>query len=185
MREVLIIINFKIVKVFFDLIRFQIFKLFRERLMSVNELSDFLGKDRIIVYRYIKVLEVEGFVEEIDMEGNERIYVRMVRMFLIKVEFDESIEEFRQFYLQVEVERIVMIFEKSGFQIKDREVFKVFIKEVFNIIEFCFQLVIKRILDVNIELMEIELFYFFNMFVFFQSCEFCDYVKRVKDFILF
>lgn len=63
--------------------------------MSVNELSDFLGKDRIIVYRYIKVLEVEGFVEEIDMEGNERIYVRMVRMFLIKVEFDESIEEFR------------------------------------------------------------------------------------------
>lgn len=185
MREVLIITNPKTVKVLSDPTRFQILKLLRERPMSVNELSDLLGKDRTTVYRHIKVLEAEGLVEEIDTEGNERIYARTARMFLIKAEPDESIEEFRQSYLQVEAERIVMILEKSGFQIKDREALTALIKEVLNTIELRSQPVIKRISDANVELTEIELFHLLNMLVFFQSCELCDHAKRVRDLISF
>ncbi|MBP1911510.1 ArsR/SmtB family transcription factor [Thermococcus stetteri] len=185
MREVLIITNPKTVKVLSDPTRFRILKLLRERSMSINELSDILGKDRTTVYRHIKVLESEGLVEEIDIHGNEKIYARTARMFLIKAEPDESIEEFRQAYLQVEAERLVQILEKSGFQIKDREALKALTKEVLNTIELRSQPIIKRISEADVELSEVELFHLLNMLVFLQSCELCEHAKKVKELISF
>ncbi|AMQ18718.1 ArsR/SmtB family transcription factor [Thermococcus peptonophilus] len=185
MREVLIITNPKTVKVLSDPTRFQILKLLRERPMSVNELSDFLEKDRTTVYRHIKALESEGLVEEIDTNGNERIYARAARMFLIKAEPDESIEEFRQSYLQIEAEKLVQILEKSGFKIKDRGTLKVLIKEVLDTIEIRSQPIIKRISEADVELSEIELFHLLNMLVFLQSCELCEHAKKVRDLVSF
>lgn len=183
MKEVLIITDPKTVKVLSEPTRFQILKLLRERPMSINELSEFIGKDRTTVYRHIKALEAEGLVEEIDSHGNERIYGRTARMFLIKVEPDESIEQFRQSYLQVEAEKLVQILEKSGFQIKDKEKLKDITKEVLDVIELRSQPIIKRVSEADVELTEVELFHFLNMLVFLQSCELCEYVKKVKDLI--
>jgi DNA-binding transcriptional ArsR family regulator len=180
MREVLIITSPKTVKVLSEPTRFQILKLLRDRPMSINELSEILRKDRTTIYRHIKALEAEGLVEEIDAHGNERIYARTARMFLIKVGPDESIEEFRQAYLQVEAEKLVQILEKSGFEISNREELKVITKKVLDMIEIMSQPVIKRISEADIELTEIELFHLLNMLVFLQSCELCADAERVR-----
>jgi hypothetical protein len=124
-------------------------------------------------------------VEEIDAHGNEKIYARTARMFLIKVGPDESIEEFRQAYLQVEAEKLVQVLEKSGFRIKNREVLKAIIKEVLDTIEIRSQPIIKRISEADVELTEIELFHLLNMLVFLQSCELCEHARRVRELVSF
>ncbi|EEB73699.1 ArsR family transcriptional regulator [Thermococcus sp. AM4] len=160
-------------------------KLLRQRPMSVNELSDALGKDRTTIYRHIKVLEKAGLVEEVDEVGNEKIYSRTARMFLVKVSPDESIEEFRQSYLQIEAERLVQVLEKSGFEIRDREKFKSLAKEILDEIEIRSQPVIKRISEADVELTEVELFHLLNMLVFLQSCELCEKAKEAKALLRF
>ncbi|WP_456369039.1 ArsR/SmtB family transcription factor [Thermococcus sp.] len=185
MREVLIITNPEIIRTLLEPTRYRILQLLRERPMSINELSEVLGKDRTTIYRHIKALESKGLVEEIDFQGNERIYARTARMFLIKVEPDESVEEFRQRYLQVEAEKLVHILEKAGFNIKDREKFKVLAKEVLNEIEIRSQPIIKRISEADINLSEIELFHLLNMLVFLQSCELCEKAEKVKELVEF
>jgi DNA-binding transcriptional ArsR family regulator len=185
MREVLIITDPKTVKVLSEPTRFQILKLLRERPMSINELSEAIGRDRTTIYRHIKALEAERLVEEIDTHGNERIYARTARMFLIKVGPNESIEEFRQSYLQIEAEKLVQILEKSGFQIKDREALKAIIKEILDLIEIKSQPIIKRISEADVELTEIELFHLLNMLVFIQSCELCEHARRVRELVSF
>jgi DNA-binding transcriptional ArsR family regulator len=185
MKEVLIITDPKTVKIFSEPTRFQILKLLRERPMSINELSEIVGKDRTTIYRHVKALETVGLVEEIDSNGNERIYARTARMFLIKADPDESIERFRQAYLQVEAEKLVQILEKSGFLIKDREALRSLTKEILNTIELRSQPIIKRISEAGVELTEIELFHLLNMLVFLQSCELCEHAKRVKELVSF
>ncbi|MDV3103858.1 ArsR/SmtB family transcription factor [Thermococcus waiotapuensis] len=185
MKEVLIITNPETVKVLSEPTRFKILTLLRERPMSINELSIATGKDRTTVYRHIKALESEGLVEEIDSHGNEKIYARTARMFLIKVEPDESIAEFRQAYLQVEARKLVQILERAGFKIKDRERLEKIAREVLDEIEIKSQPIIRRISEANVELTEIELFHLLNMLVFLQSCELCEKAREVKALVEF
>ncbi|MCD6524554.1 MAG: winged helix-turn-helix transcriptional regulator, partial [Thermococcus sp.] len=109
MREVLIITEAEKVKALSEETRFRILQLLRERPMTINELSNILGKDRTTIYRHIKMLENAGLVEELETPGNEKIYARSARIFLIKADPDESVEEFRQAYLQVEAKKLVQI----------------------------------------------------------------------------
>ncbi|ASJ02054.1 transcriptional regulator [Thermococcus profundus] len=183
MREVLIITSPEAVKVLSEPTRFSILKLLRQRPMTIKELSEALSKDRTTVYRHIKALEGVGLVEEIDDTGGERVYSRTARMFLIKVEPDESIEEFRQSYLQVEAEKLVQVLEKAGFNIKNREKLKKLAAEVLNEIELRSQPIIKRVSEAEVELTEVELFHLLNMLVFLQSCELCNLAKEVRDLI--
>ncbi|NJE05514.1 ArsR family transcriptional regulator [Thermococcus sp. M36] len=183
MREVLIITEPEKVRVLSEETRFKILQLLRDRPMTINELSEALKKDRTTVYRHIKLLEGAGLVEEIEVHGNERVYARAARIFLIKADPDESVEEFRQGYLQMETEKLVQVLEKAGFKIKDREKLKELAKEVLNEIELRSQPVIKRISQADIELTEIELFHLLNMLVFFQSCELCKKAEEAKDLI--
>ncbi|ACS32723.1 ArsR/SmtB family transcription factor [Thermococcus gammatolerans] len=185
MREVLIITEPSVVKILSEPTRFSILKLLRQRPMSVNELSDALGKDRTTIYRHVKVLEKAGLVEEIEEIGNEKVYSRTARMFLIKVGPDESIEEFRQAYLQVEAEKLVRLLEKAGFEIQDREKLKLLAKEVLDEIEIRSQPIIKRISEANVELTEVELFHLLNMLVFLQSCELCEKAKEARALLRF
>jgi len=185
MREVLIITEPSVVKTLSEPTRFSILKLLRQRPMSINELSEALGRDRTTIYRHVKILEKAGLVEEIEEAGNEKIYSRTARMFLIKVSPDESIETFRQSYLQIEAERLVDILEKSGFEIRDQEKLKTLAREVLNEIEIRSQPIIKRISDANVELTEVELFHLLNMLVFLQSCDLCEKAKKVKELIKF
>ncbi len=153
--------------------------------MSVNELSNALGKDRTTIYRHIKALERAGLIEEIDEVGNEKVYSRTARMFLIKVSPDESIEEFRQSYLQVEAKKLVDLLEKAGFRIQDRERLKLLAKEVLDEIEIRSQPIIKRISEADVELTEVELFHLLNMLVFLQSCELCEKAKEAHKLLQF
>ncbi|WP_297469080.1 winged helix-turn-helix domain-containing protein [Thermococcus sp.] len=183
MREVIIITQPERVKILSDETRFKILQLLRQRPMTIWELSMALGKDRTTIYRHIKALEKAGFVEELGSEGNEKLYGRTARLFLIKAEPHESIENFRQAYLQVEAERLVEILEKAGIKIKDRESLKKLIKDILNEIEVNSQPIIKRISEANVEMSEIELFHFLNVLVFLQSCELCEKAEKVKELI--
>ncbi|NJE61844.1 winged helix-turn-helix domain-containing protein [Thermococcus sp. 21S7] len=185
MREVLIITDPERVRVLSDETRFKILQLLREHPMTINELSDAIGKERTTIYRHVKILESAGLVEELEVRGNERVYARSARLFLIKADPDESVEEFRQAYLQVEAERLVGILEKAGIEIKDREKLKELVKEVLNEIEINSQSVIKRISQAEVDLTEIELFHVLNMLVFMQSCELCEKAKKIKKLVGF
>ncbi len=185
MREVLIITEPEKVKVLSEETRFKILQLLRDRPMTINELSDAIGKDRTTIYRHVKMLEAAGLVEELEIHGNERVYGRAAKIFLIKADPDERIEEFRQAYLQVEAEKLVQILEKAGFRIEDRETLKKLAKEVLNEIELNSQPIIKRISQADVDLTEIELFHLLNMLVFLQSCELCEKAKKVKKLVGF
>jgi len=184
-KEVLIITEPERVRVLSDETRFKILQLLREHPMTINELSDAIGKDRTTIYRHIKILENAGLVKELEVHGNERVYARSARLFLIKADPDESIEEFRQAYLQVEAEKLVHVLEKAGFKIGDREKLKKLAKDVLNEIELNSQPVIKRISQAGIDLTEIELFHLLNMLVFLQSCELCEKAEKVKELVEF
>ncbi len=151
--------------------------------MTVWELSMEIGKDRTTIYRHIKALEKAGLVEELGSEGNEKLYGRTARLFLIKAEPHESVENFRQMYLQVEAERLVEVLEKAGIKIKDRERLRGLVKDILNEIEINAQPIIKKISEANVELGEIELLHFLNMLVFLQSCELCEKANEVKKLI--
>jgi predicted transcriptional regulator len=181
LKEVLIITEPEKVRLISDETRFKILQLLRQRPRSVGELSMLLGKDRTTIYRHIKALERAGLVFEIGVEGNERIYGRTARLFLIKAEPDESIEHFRQAYLRVEAEKLVSLLEKTGIKIKDREKLKKLVKEVLNEIEVRSQPIVKKLSDV--ELTEIELFHFLNVLVFLQSCDLCEKAEKVRELI--
>ncbi|NJE76674.1 winged helix-turn-helix domain-containing protein [Thermococcus sp. ES12] len=185
MKEVLIITEPERVRVLSDETRFKILQLLREHPMTINELSDATGKDRTTIYRHVKILENAGLVEELEVHGNERVYARSARLFLIKADPDESVEEFRQAYLQVEAEKLVRVLEKAGFKIGDRNKLKKLAKEVLNEIELNSQPIIKRISQANIDLTEIELFHLLNMLVFLQSCELCEKAEMAKRLIEF
>ncbi|NJE85452.1 ArsR family transcriptional regulator [Thermococcus sp. CX2] len=185
MREVLIITEPEKAKVLSEETRFRILQLLKERPMTINELSEALGKDRTTVYRHVKMLENAGLIEELDSDGNERIYTRVARLFLIKADLDESVEEFRQAYLQVEVEKLVQILEKAGAKIKDREKLKQLTKAVLNEIELNSQPIIKRVSQAEVDLTEVELFHLLNILVFLQSCELCEKAKEVKKLVEF
>ena len=91
MKEVLIITEPETVKVLSEETRFKILQLLRMGPMTINELTEALGKDRTTVYRHIKLLESAGLVIEVESQGNEKVYGRSARLFLIKAEPDESI----------------------------------------------------------------------------------------------
>lgn len=171
------------VKVLSEETRFRILQLLRQRPMTINELSDALEKDRTTVYRHVKTLEKAGLVEELETQGNERVYSRAARLFLIKADPDESIEKFRQAYLQVEAEKLVQILEKAGFRIKNRGELVKLAKEVLNEVEINSQPVLKRISQAGVELTEIELFHLLNMLVFMQSCELCGKAQEARGMI--
>ncbi len=183
MKDVIIITEPAKVKILSDNTRFKILELLRERPMTINELTAVLRKDRTTIYRHIKSLEKAGFVEEVDQEGNEKIYARTARLFLIKADPDESVEQFRREYLQVEAEKLVQILEKVGVRIKDRNGLVALTREVLNEIEVNAQPIIKKISKAEIDLSEIELFHLLNMLVFFQSCNLCKKAEKLDTFI--
>ncbi len=183
MKEVIIITQAEKVRILSDETRFKILQLLRQRPMTIWELSMALGKDRTTIYRHIKALEKAGFVEELGSEGNEKLYGRTARLFLVKAEPDESIEDFRQDYLSIEAERIVQILEKAGIKIRDRKRLKDIVKEILNEIEINSQPIIRQISEANVEMSEIELFHFLNVLVFLQSCELCEKAEKVKELI--
>ncbi len=112
--------------------------------MSINELSEALNKDRTTIYRHVKTLEKAGLVEELETPRKEKVYARSARIFLIKADPDESVEEFRQAYLQIEAKKLVQILEKAGFKIKDKDALEKLAKEVLNEIEVNSQPIIKK-----------------------------------------
>ncbi|WP_297519724.1 transcriptional regulator [Thermococcus sp.] len=185
MREVLIITEPEVVKVLSEETRFKILQLLRLGPMTINELTHALGRDRTTVYRHIKALQRVGLVEELESHGNEKIYSRSARLFLIKADPDESIEQFRQAYIQVEAEKLVGILEKAGFKVKDRSELIKLAREVLDEIEVRSQPILKKISQAEIELTEVELFHLLNMLVFMQSPELKDKARRMRELIEF
>ena len=183
MREVIIITDPDKMKILAEPTRFKILELLRMHPMSVSELSTFLKKDRSTVYRHIKALEKAGFVKEIEPEGKEKIYARTARLFLLKVEPDESIEEFRRQYLRVEASRLLEILKKSGIEVKDEKRFLQLTAQVLKEIEDSSRPILQKISQADLDLKEIELFHLLNLLVFLQSCELCKKAKKIREML--
>jgi len=183
MREVIIVTDLDKIKILAEPTRFKILELLRKQPMSISELSTFLKKDRSTVYRHIKVLEKAGFVEKIGHERNEKIYARTARLFLLKVEPDESIEEFRRQYLRVEASRLLEILKKSGIKVKDEKEFLQLTAQVLKEIEDSSRPFLQKISQADLDLKEVELFHLLNLLVFLQSCELCKKAQKMKKLI--
>jgi len=182
-KEVMIITEPEKVKALSDETRFKILQLLRQRPMTIGELSILLGKDRTTIYRHVKALEKAGFVEEVGTEGNEKLYARTARLFLIKAEPHESVENFRRTYIEAEVERLIEILDEVGIKVKDREKVKELVKEILDEIEIKSQPFIERISKSNVELTEIELFHLLNFLAFLQSCELYEKARKIRELI--
>lgn len=183
MREVLIITEIDKIKILAKPTNFKILELLRMHPMSIRELSTFLKKDRSTVYRHVRALKDTGFVEEIGHEGNERIYARTARIFLLKVEPDEGMEEFRRQYFRVEASRLLEILKKSGIGIKDEKEFLQLTAQVLKEIENLSRPILQKVSQVDLDLREVELFHLLNLLVFLQSCELCEKAQKMKKLV--
>jgi len=182
-REVLIVTDPREVKILMEKTRFEILQILRDGPKTINDIRLMIGKDRTTIYRHLKTLEKAGFVKVVGCEGNEKLYGRTARLFLIKVEPDESVKRFRKEYMSVEAKKLVGILKKAGFSVKDEEELKRLLESVLDEIEINAQPVIKRVS--NVEMTEVELFHLLNVLVFLQSCELCEKAKKVKELIEF
>ncbi|AEH24983.1 ArsR/SmtB family transcription factor [Pyrococcus yayanosii] len=162
MRDVLIITDVERAKIIIEPTRLKILEMLRNHPMTISELSKALGKDKSTIYRHIKVLERADLVEEIDRIGNESVYARTARVFLIKVESSGDIEEFRRSYLRMEASRIAEILEASGLKITDKKRFVEVLENVFDAIEVESLPIIEKISKNNVKIDEIELFHLLN-----------------------
>ncbi len=180
-RDVMIVTDPASVRVLAEKTRFEILQILRQGPKTINDISIMLGKDRTTIYRHLKALKRAGFVQVVGSEGNEKLYGRTARLFLIKVEPDESIRRFREEYMNVEARKILEILKRAGFSIKDEEKLHSLLEGVLEEIEDRARPIIQRIS--NVEMSEVELFHLMNVLVFLQSYELCDKAKTVKELI--
>ncbi|NPA47069.1 MAG: ArsR family transcriptional regulator [Thermococci archaeon] len=182
-KDVVIVTDPEKVKILTERTRFEILQALRNGPKTVNDIMLMIGRNRTTVYRHLKTLERAGFVEVVGCEGNEKLYGRTARLFLIRVEPDESIERFRKEYMSIEAKKLVDILKKAGFSVKDEEELKRLLESVLDEIEINAQPFIRRVS--NVEMTEVELFHLLNVLVFLQSCEFCEKAKKMKELIEF
>jgi len=124
MKEVLIITDPEKIKLLGDRTRLNIVNLLRERPVSASELSVVLKKDPSTIYRHINLLEKAGFVEEVGRDGNETLYRRSARIFLITPYPKEDITTptMKAIHRQ-EAETMYNLLKNAGFKIEDKKAF--------------------------------------------------------------
>ncbi len=180
-KDVIIVTDPEKVKILTEKTRFEILQVLRSGPKTINDIKLMVGKDRTTIYRHLRTLEKAGFVEVVGSEGNEKLYSRTARIFLIKVEPDESVNRFRKEYMSIEARKLVKILKRAGFSIKNEEELEVLLERVLEEIEMKAQPVIKRVS--NVDMSEIELFHVLNVLVFMNSCEFCQDAEKFKELL--
>lgn len=179
MKEVLIITDPEKIKLLGDRTRLDIVNLLRERPMSVSELSVVLKKDPSTIYRHINLLEKAGFVEEVGRDGNETLYRRSARIFLITPYPKEDITTptMKAIHRQ-EAETMYNLLKNAGFKIEDKKAFIEILERFLTMLERLSRDLIKRLEGTNLNL--IEFIHLMNLLVLINSPKLQEEAKELR-----
>jgi len=179
MKEVLIITDPEKIKLLGDRTRLNIVNLLRERPMSASELSVVLKKDPSTIYRHINLLEKAGFVEEVGRDGNETLYRRSARIFLITPYPKEDITTptMKAIHCQ-EAETMYNLLKNAGFKIEDKKAFIEILERFLTMLERLSRDLIKRLEGINLN--PIEFIHLMNLLVLINSPELQEEAKELR-----
>lgn len=179
MKEVLIITDPEKIKLLGDRTRLDIVNLLRERPMSVSELSVVLKKDPSTIYRHINLLEKAGFVEEVGRDGNETLYRRSARIFLITPYPKEDITTptMKAIHRQ-EAETMYNLLKNAGFKIEDKKAFIEILERFLTMLERLSRDLIKRLEGTNLN--PIEFIHLMNLLVLINSPKLQEEAKELR-----
>ncbi|RLF79164.1 ArsR family transcriptional regulator [Thermococci archaeon] len=179
MKEVLIITDPEKIKLLGDRTRLNIVNLLRERPMSASELSVVLKKDPSTIYRHINLLEKAGFVEEVGRDGNETLYRRSARIFLITPYPKEDITTptMKAIHRQ-EAETMYNLLKNAGFKIEDKKAFIEILERFLTMLERLSRDLIKRLEGINLN--PIEFIHLMNLLVLINSPELQEEAKELR-----
>ena len=179
MKEVLIITDPEKIKLLGDRTRLNIVNLLRERPMSASELSVVLKKDPSTIYRHINLLEKAGFVEEVGRDGNETLYRRSARIFLITPYPKEDITTptMKAIHRQ-EAETMYNLLKNAGFKIEDKKAFIEILERFLTMLERLSRDLIKQLEGINLN--PIEFIHLMNLLVLINSPELQEEAKELR-----
>lgn len=182
MKEVLIVTDPEKIKLLGDRTRLEIVNLLRERPMSVSELSTTLKKSPSTIYRHVNLLEKAGFVEEVGRDGNETLYRRTARIFLIAPYQDgDIITPTMKAIHQQEAETLYNLFKNAGFDIADKKTFIEILERFLTTIERLSRDLIKRL--EGFELNPIEFIHLMNLLVLINSPKLQEEAKELRKLL--
>ncbi|MCO6042201.1 winged helix-turn-helix domain-containing protein [Thermococcus alcaliphilus] len=182
MKEVLIVTDPEKIKLLGDRTRLEIVNLLRERPMSVSELSVMLKKSPSTIYRHINLLEKAGFVEEVGRDGNETLYRRSARIFLIAPyqEGEITTPTMKAIHRQ-EAETLYNLFKNAGFEIDDKKIFIEVLERFLTTTERLSRDLIKRL--EGFDLNPIEFIHLMNLLVLINSPKLQEEAKELRKLL--
>jgi DNA-binding transcriptional ArsR family regulator len=182
MKEVLIVTDPEKIKLLGDRTRLEIVNLLRERPMSASELSAMLKKSPSTIYRHINLLEKAGFVEEVGRDGNETLYRRTARIFLIAPyqDGDVTTPTMKAIHRQ-EAETLYNIFTNAGFEIDDKNAFIELVERSISAVETLSRDLIKRL--EGFDLNPLEFIHIMNLLVLLTSPKLQGEAKELRKLL--
>ncbi|MBC7096051.1 helix-turn-helix transcriptional regulator, partial [Thermococcus sp.] len=151
MKDVLIITDAKKIKVLAEKTRIDILSLLRDRPMTTSELSMILNKDSSTIYRHVTLLKKAGFVEVVGKEGNERLYGRTARVFLITPQENDANALVAMDKIHTnEALNIYKILTEAGFEISNKKEFIKLTKKFLSNFESLSKDIVKKLEGIEI-----------------------------------
>ncbi len=127
MKELEVINDPQVIKTAFERTRNQILQILKIREMSIEEISDFLKKDKSTIYRHIKKLEKMGLIHAVKKEKGKKntitLYGRTAKTFIVSTETFFKSEDLAEMREKKKFETIEIL-NKMGFLVKDPEKFE-------------------------------------------------------------
>ncbi len=151
MKELEIINDPLVIKTAFERTRNQILQILRIREMSIEEISEFLKKDKSTIYRHIKKMEKLGLVKPVKKKKGKKnevvFYGRTAKTFIISTETFFKSEDLAELRERKKMETIEIL-ENMGFRVKDQEKFE---KYFYEMNKFAFEKIFeyRKDLDYN------------------------------------
>lgn len=182
MKDVLIVTDPEKIKLLADRTRLEIINLLRERPMAASGLSILLKKDVSTIYRHINLLEKAGFVRAVGKEGNEKLYRRTARIFLIAPAGEGNLITLTMDAIHHrEAETLYNLFKRAGFEIEDRTLFINVIKTFLSSLETLSRDLVKRLEGMNID--PIEFIHLMNLLVLINSPKLQEEAKKLRELL--
>ncbi|WP_456450305.1 ArsR/SmtB family transcription factor [Palaeococcus sp. (in: euryarchaeotes)] len=182
MKEVLIITDPEKIKLLADRTRLEIVNLLRERPMAASELSIMLKKDVSTIYRHLNLLESAGFIKAVRKEGNEKLYRRTARIFLIAPSREgDLVTPIMDVIHFQEAETLYNLFTSAGFEIEDKDMFVEIIKTFLSNFEALSRDLIKRLEGIDIN--PVEFIHLMSLLVLINSPKLQEEAKKLRGLL--
>ncbi|ACS91017.1 winged helix-turn-helix domain-containing protein [Thermococcus sibiricus] len=182
MKDVLIVTDSKKIKILAEKTRLYILSLLRDRPMTISELSMLLNKDPSTIHRHITLLKEAGFVEEIGKEGNEKLYGRSARVFLITpYENDANAWVAMEKIHTEEAIRLYELLTEAGFKIRNKKEFISIIKRFISQFETLSRDMIKKL--EGVEMNRLEFIRIMALMTLINSPKLQEEAKKIRELL--